>query len=102
MSVDGMHESTQKHHRQSAKRRRQDRKRARAAQRKRDREVTARHGRHGHGACGRKVRYRGEVEALRAALRAMRNGAPPLWVYPCRFCGGWHLTSHPEGTPGER
>ncbi|MBR3383690.1 MAG: hypothetical protein IKG69_00520 [Atopobiaceae bacterium] len=97
MSVGGMHGSTQKHHRQAAKSRHKARKRIRAAQRKRDREVTAQHGAHGHGACGRKVRHRSETEALRAALRAMRKGAPPLWVYPCRFCGGWHLTSHPEG-----
>lgn len=91
------HQSVGKHQRKAAKAARRARKRSRAADRRRDREVTERHGRAGHGSCGRKNRYRTERDALATALRAMRRGAPPLWVYPCPLCGGWHLTSHPRG-----
>ena len=96
MSVGGKHESCGKGRRQAAKRERRKRKRARALDRERDRRVTAEHGREGHGSCGRKRRYPSEVIALQAALHAMRRGAPPLWVYRCTLCDGWHLTSHPR------
>lgn len=91
------HGSARKHQRAAAKAAHRARKRSRAADRERDRIVTERHGREGHGSCGRKNRYRTERDALSTALRAMRRGAPPLWVYRCSLCGGWHLTSHPRG-----
>lgn len=45
--------------------------------------------------CGSKVRYRTEEEAMRMRAGARRKGyrnAETLRVYPCRFCGGFHLT----------
>lgn len=99
--MDGDHISPTKKQRTAAKRARRGRKHARREQRRRDRRVTAEHGSRGHGSCGRKVRHRTECDALRAALAAMRRGAPPLWVYSCRMCGGWHLTSHPDGGTGD-
>lgn len=91
------HSSAGKHQRQAAKSKRRARKRRRALDRERRREAREEHGREGWRSCGRKVRYPHELAATRAALSAMRRGAPPLWVYPCRFCDGWHLTSHPRG-----
>ena len=96
MSVGGKHASVGKHRRQAAKAARRERKRSRELARERDRMATARHGRAGHGSCGRKCRYSSELAALRVALRCMRRGAPPLWAYRCPICHGWHLTSHPK------
>lgn len=41
--------------------------------------------------CTRKRRYPDHVEALAFAAHRMENGEPPLKVYRCRFCGGYHL-----------
>ena len=43
----------------------------------------------------RKERYDTRAEAESAAAACAAHGAPRLYVYRCRFCGGWHLTSHP-------
>lgn len=38
-----------------------------------------------------------------ARLKAKRKGwRPNVACYPCRWCGAWHTTSHPRGTPEER
>lgn len=99
MSVE-KHSSAGKHQRQAAKSKRRARKHRRALDRERRKEASER-GREAWRSCGRKVRYPHELAATRVALEAMRRGAPPLWVYPCRFCGGWHLTSHPRGGNAE-
>ena len=44
-------------------------------------------------ACLRKRRYDTRVDATKAAERASRRkDAPKIFVYECRYCGGWHLT----------
>lgn len=88
-------QSPGKSQREGSKSRRHHEKRRRAKDRRRRREADEM-GRDAHNSCGRKCRYPHELAATRVALQAMRKGAPPLWVYPCRFCGGWHLTSHPR------
>lgn len=41
-----------------------------------------------------KCRYTRRKLAARALYEArMRGSQTPLRVYPCTFCGGWHLTS---------
>ena len=71
------------------KRRKRDRERM-----LRDRWVTEVWEQRGHGSCGRKVRFRCLHEATRFAYdHHLRR---PLWAYRCEFCGGWHLTRHPE------
>ena len=37
-------------------------------------------------------RYEAELTAAECA----EHGAPPLHVYKCPYCNGWHLTSKPE------
>ena len=60
----------------------------------RDKWVTEVWGRRGHGACGRKVRFRCRHEASQfVEHHRLRR---PVWAYRCRYCGGWHITSHPE------
>ena len=45
-----------------------------------------------YGSCSRKVRYKTKSEALSvASMRTKRK----LSAYRCKYCGGWHLTSHP-------
>jgi hypothetical protein len=41
--------------------------------------------------CRRKRRYRRREEAEDAAEQQMRQGSPPLRVYECIWCRGWHL-----------
>jgi hypothetical protein len=43
-----------------------------------------------------KIRHEQEEDAKRAARDGMLAGAPPLNVYGCLLCDGWHLTSAPE------
>ena len=40
-----------------------------------------------------KIRHESEEEALRAARGGIYRGPPPLYVYSCILCFGWHLTS---------
>ena len=47
-------------------------------------------------ACERKTRYDTRADAEDAAAACVAHGAPRLHVYRCRYCGGWHLTSHPH------
>ena len=79
--------------REAARAKRKADKRRRRIARKRDKEVTAEYGQSGHRQCGKKARYHSEGEALDKAMRYMLMGAPKLRAYPCRLCGGWHLTS---------
>ena len=44
--------------------------------------------------CGKKKRYPTEYRAREIARRRIRSGSGGLRVYPCHFCGGYHLTSH--------
>lgn len=56
--------------------------------------------------CTDKRRFSTEQMALMDARRVLyrkmrpRKGARPqkrMWVYPCEFCAGWHLTSRLSG-----
>lgn len=52
-------------------------------------------------ACGEKVRYATVEAGVRARTRAdeMRPvGSPALYVYPCRYCAGFHLTRTQKGS----
>ena len=81
------------HRGQVSKRKRKARKRKRRARIKRDAEVTEKYGREAHRACGRKVRYSSKEAAEAKANRSMRiYSSPPLKVYQCPYCHGWHLT----------
>lgn len=51
-------------------------------------------GKRGHGACGRKTRFRCMSDAADFSVR--HHLARPVWAYRCPYCGGWHLTRHPE------
>jgi len=62
--------------------------------RKRDRAVTAKHGRFGHRSCGRKNRYPTRESAEGWALLFEAARGTPLRAYHCGLCDGWHLTSH--------
>lgn len=44
---------------------------------------------------GSKVAYRSAAKARQAA-RKHRHADVPLFVYQCRNCGGWHITSEPQ------
>ena len=44
-----------------------------------------------HKECKRKRRYATRAEAADAAEHQMRQGSPPLRVYECIWCRGWHL-----------
>jgi hypothetical protein len=44
-----------------------------------------------HKECKRKRRYATRAEAADAADHQMRQGSPPLRVYECIWCRGWHL-----------
>ena len=102
MSRDGDHETQSKVRRQVRKAEKRRGKQARKRERRRDREVTEKYGKRGHSSCGRKVRYVSELVARRTAMAAMvREDGLKLWVYPCDYCKGWHLTSHPEPGTGE-
>lgn len=43
--------------------------------------------------CRKKERYRTYERADKYRSRQMRSGGPRLFVYLCRHCIGWHLTS---------
>ena len=40
-----------------------------------------------------KIKHDSEEDALMAAREGIHRGAPPLYVYSCILCLGWHLTS---------
>lgn len=49
-------------------------------------------------ACRKKNRYDTEAAAQDKGMRRMLIGADsPLYVYPCEYCFGWHLTSSDKG-----
>lgn len=56
----------------------------------------AREAAHRHKACERKNRYASQYEAELTAAECADHGAPPLHVYHCPYCNGWHLTSKGE------
>ena len=64
-----------------------------AARARRDEQREAAHRRK---ACERKNRYASRWEAEDTARECADHGAPPLHVYHCPYCNGWHLTSKPE------
>ena len=46
-------------------------------------------------ACESKNRYRSRTEAEEAIASCAEYGTTGLHCYKCKYCGGWHLTSHP-------
>lgn len=42
-------------------------------------------------ACAQKVKYASEDHALQSVVGLKKSRA--FRAYPCRHCGGWHLTS---------
>ncbi|MCI9494523.1 hypothetical protein [Adlercreutzia mucosicola] len=53
----------------------------------------AREAAHRKKSCERKNRYASRYEAEATAAECAEHGAPPLHVYRCPYCEGWHLTS---------
>ena len=51
---------------------------------------------HRRKSCERKNRYASRYEAELTAAECAEHGAPPLHVYHCPYCNGWHLTSKGE------
>jgi hypothetical protein len=48
--------------------------------------------------CESKNRYPDELTARASGLYHQdRNKLGDLWVYPCKLCRGWHLTSLDNG-----
>ncbi len=45
--------------------------------------------------CESKNRYASRAEAEAAVVACAEYGTTGLSVYKCRYCNGWHLTSHP-------
>ena len=46
------------------------------------------------GVCGKKIDYKSEESATRAALSMnakQREGYHELEAYPCFYCNGWHI-----------
>lgn len=41
--------------------------------------------------CGRKIDYKSEVSAFKAANGMMAKRSKDLEAYPCAFCFGWHI-----------
>jgi len=57
-----------------------------------------------YNSCAKKHRYRTRADATQHmhVLQSLRP-ATPLRVYgPCKYCGGWHLTSTPKLASGDR
>ena len=57
---------------------------------------------HRRKSCERKNRYASRYEAELTAAECAEHGAPPLHVYHCPYCNGWHLTSKGEYGCGHR
>ncbi|OUP09811.1 hypothetical protein B5F33_04285 [Collinsella sp. An2] len=51
---------------------------------------------HYEKACGLKKRYDSRADALAAIDACAAHGRRGLSCYKCSYCGGWHLTSHPQ------
>jgi hypothetical protein len=45
--------------------------------------------------CLKKRMYWTELQAKSIAAKCVAKGAPPLRVYRCSHCPGWHLTKRP-------
>lgn len=41
--------------------------------------------------CGKKIDYKSEETAEKAASSMMKKGSKDLEPYPCPFCKGWHI-----------
>lgn len=49
-------------------------------------------------ACKYKRRFSDEAHArAKGSVTAAEMGEAQLWVYPCKQCSGWHLTSRDRG-----
>lgn len=46
--------------------------------------------------CESKNRYATQWDAREAIAACEAHGRTGLTYYRCDFCGGWHLTSHPQ------
>ena len=70
--------------------------RSKRLRKERDRRVTELYGQSGHRSCGRKARYPSLAAAeLVMETRRRRGATETLRAYPCRMCGGWHITKSP-------
>ncbi|MEE0475871.1 MAG: hypothetical protein UDF83_05835 [Collinsella stercoris] len=47
-------------------------------------------------ACESKNRYASKAEAEDVIAACAEHGRCGLSAYRCPYCGGWHLTSHPQ------
>lgn len=48
--------------------------------------------------CLRKRRYADELSTRAGAQRSLRSmQQDEIWIYQCRECRGWHITSRPQG-----
>lgn len=47
-------------------------------------------------ACERKNRYATQGEALQTIASCAEYGTKGLRTYRCKYCNGWHLTSHAQ------
>lgn len=53
--------------------------------------------------CTRKKRYTTRFAAQKQIRRSeLRPNTPPLSMYKCPYCGGWHLTSHPRSERSDK
>jgi len=51
--------------------------------------------------CRKKRRYADEVSARAVGAQLLKERGVPgrRWVYRCKHCDGWHVTSKGNGTP---
>ena len=54
--------------------------------------------------CSKKKRYSDELTARAGCMTVLQqdpnNSPPKLWVYKCKECKGWHLTSNTQSWAG--
>ena len=72
-------------------------KRARTHDRRRVREVEAKYGYYAYHSCTSKRRYPTLERALGAAVTSDGVFGVKHYVYHCKLCGGYHLTTHRHG-----
>ncbi len=46
--------------------------------------------------CPAKVRYSTYKRAVKGRAQVVNHFKRPYWIYPCRQCGAWHLTTQEQ------